>query len=134
MKPALTILAMLLVQFNVELIGSGAPSAPAPEPSPKCCCCASGSVCHCGCPAPGRDFAPADSSPDSDRVVVCACDRPVAPLPGTPQTQVEHARTFYKVVAPLSDLTAGQPTIAVRARAHGPPPDLSRIGTFVQQI
>jgi len=95
----------------------------------RCCCCAAGN-CLCGCASSaGEDPDPGQSQ----RSAYCSCDDQPIPLPESHGAAVERLSQLA--------LSAGSPdahgidpnlrTPDLNPRAHGPPPNIALIKTFI---
>ena len=128
MKGWLTILAFTCSQAATSITRLSVPNAPADRPV-SCCCCEAG-ACRCGC------VSPPVGDPDSEkpqRPGFCSCDDQPIPMPESPRVAAER----------LSELAVGASSpdahgvdqddgaAGVSPRAHGPPPNIALVRTFV---
>ena len=128
MKGWLIILAFTCSQAATSSAWPIAPDTPT-DPAATCCCCAAGD-CLCGCAPPtGQEPDPGQSQ----RSAYCSCDDQPIQLPESHRAAAER----------LSKLTvsAGSPdahcvdlnhrTADEGPRAHGPPPNIALVKTFI---
>ena len=97
--------------------------------SVRCCCCPVGN-CLCGCVPPTRE----DPDPgQSQRSAYCSCDDQPIPLPESHRVAAERLSKL-SVSAGSPDTyppDLNHPTADEGPRAHGPPPNIALIKTFI---
>jgi len=127
----LIITAFLISQVGTSIAWRATPTTRSDEPI-RCCCCQAGR-CSCGClPSPQQESdanVPAGSA-------LCSCgDQPVPYFPPT-RVQIERLMEQTLTVSSVDSLhriaDAGRPCPTLRA--HGPPPDIGFVTTFVLLI
>lgn len=131
MKSWLTILAFTCSQAATSIAWPIVPDAPA-DRSVGCCCCEAG-VCRCGC------LPPAVEDPDPEkpqRSGFCSCDDQPIPMPESPRVAAERLSELAVSASPPDAHGVNQDDGApgVSPRAHGPPPNIALVRTFILLI
>ena len=129
MKVSVAIFACLLWQFAAAVIPPTAAASAADE-LVQCCCCGPVQTCTCGCSKPAQDE---EENQESTQVSGCSCDNLPPATPHSVSIRISQLRKLsLEAPAPLSvgadDLCKD---LDIREVAHGPPPDLARISTFI---
>lgn len=131
MKGWLTILAFTCSQAATSITRPSVPDASADRPV-RCCCCETGN-CPCGCVSPPVE----DPDPEKpQRSSFCSCDDQPIPMPGSPRVAAERLSELAVSASPPDahgvDQDDGAP--GVSPRAHGPPPNIALVRTFILLI
>jgi hypothetical protein len=96
----------------------------------RCCCCEPGN-CSCPCmPPPTHDPQPRQSK----HAGFCSCDDQPAPLPESHRPAIQRLSELDLNVPPVDapGLDQGDRPADAHPQAHGPPPHLALVRTFIR--